>query len=110
MTKCSKTPEPLTADNAMSEVTTPGELPATGPTPAQEPPVPRKARENTKQAALIAMLRADKGATIPEIMQPTGWLSHTVRGALAGTLKKRGLIVTSEVVEGRGRVYHLPQA
>ena len=110
MTKCSKTPEPQTADNAMSEVTTPGDLPATGPTPAQEPPAPRKPRENTKQAALIAMLRADTGAKIPEIMHATGWPSHTVRGALGGALKKRGLIVTSEVVEGRGRVYHLLQA
>ena len=84
MTKRSKTPEPQTADNAMSEVTPLPEQPATGPAPAKEPPAPRKPRQNTKQAALIAMLRADTGATIPEIMQTTGWLSHTVRGALAG--------------------------
>ena len=55
------------------------------------------------------MLRADTGATIPEIMQATGWLSHTVRGALAGALKKRGLVVTSELVEGRERVYNFPR-
>jgi len=57
------------------------------------------------------MLRAPKGATIEEIMAATGWQSHTVRGAMAGALKKKlGLEVTSEKVEGRGRVYRLPAA
>jgi hypothetical protein len=71
----------------------------------------RKPREGTKQATLIAMLRAPDGATIKEIMAATGWQSHTVRGAMAGALKKKlGLEVTSEKVEGRGRVYKLPAA
>jgi hypothetical protein len=48
------------------------------------------------------------GATIKEIMAATGWQSHTVRGAMAGALKKKlGLEVTSEKVEDRGRVYSL---
>lgn len=110
MTKHSKTREPQSADTAVGDLPPLPDLPSTGPAPAHKPPALRKPRENTKQAALIAMLRSDTGATIPEIMQATGWLSHTVRGALAGALKKRGLIVTSELVEGRGRVYHLPQA
>ena len=60
---------------------------------------------------LIAMLRAPDGATIEEIMAATGWQSHTVRGAMAGALKKKlGLEVTSEKVENRGRVYKLPAA
>jgi hypothetical protein len=37
---------------------------------------------------MIGMLRAPSGATIKEIMNATGWLSHTVRGAIAGALKK----------------------
>ena len=54
------------------------------------------------------MLRAPDGATIEEIMVATGWQSHTVRGAMAGTLKKKlGLKVNSEKVENRGRVYRL---
>ena len=74
-------------------------------------PKGRTPRENTKQATLIAMLRAESGATIAEIMTATGWLSHTVRGAMAGALKKKlGLDVTSEKIEGRGRVYRLPAA
>ena len=79
---------------------------------ADEPaPKSRTPREGTKQATLIAMLRAPEGATIEEIMAATGWQSHTVRGAMAGALKKkRGLEVTSEKVEDRGRVYKLPAA
>ena len=55
------------------------------------------------------MLRSEGGATLEEITAATGWLTHTVRGAMAGALKRKlGLAVTSEKVEGRGRVYHLP--
>ena len=65
-------------------------------------------RQGTKQAALVEMLRRPEGATIAEIVAATGWQPHTVRGALAGALKKRlGLVVTSEKREGRGRVYRL---
>ena len=54
------------------------------------------------------MLARPEGATIDEIVASTGWQRHTVRGAFAGALKKRlGLAVTSEKVDGRGRVYHL---
>ena len=68
----------------------------------------RTPRAGTKQAALIAMLRAPEGATIEEITAATGWQVHTVRGAIAGALKKKlGLDVTSEKVEGRGRVYRI---
>ena len=43
-----------------------------------------------------------------EIVAVTGWQTHTVRGALAGALKKKlGLAVTSGKVEGRGRVYRI---
>jgi hypothetical protein len=58
---------------------------------------------------LIEMLCAREGVTIDEIVAATGWQPHTVRGAIAGALKKKlGLEVTSEKVEGRGRVYKLP--
>jgi hypothetical protein len=57
------------------------------------------------------MLRAPGGATIAEIVAATGWQPHTVRGAMAGALKKKlELEVTSEKVEDRGRVYKLPAA
>ncbi len=48
-----------------------------------------------------------EAATKPDVAA-LDWRPHTVRGALAGALKKKlGLEVTSEKVEGRGRVYHL---
>jgi len=66
----------------------------------------RTPREGTKQATLIAMLRAPGGATLDEIVAATGWLSHTARGAMSGALKKKlGLTITSDKVDGRGRVY-----
>ena len=94
------------------------EAPTEGPTPntsteteAEAAPKARTPREGTKQAALIAMLRAPDGATIGEITTALEWAAHTVRGAMAGALKKKlGLEVTSEKVENRGRVYKLPAA
>lgn len=68
----------------------------------------KTARENTKQAALIAMLRAPEGATLDEIVAALGWQKHTARGAMSGALKKRlGLTITSEQVSERGRVYRI---
>jgi len=91
---------------------TPTEEPAPDtPNEPEAAPKTRTPREGTKQATLIAMLRAPNGATIEKIMTATDWQSHTVRGAMAGALKKKlGLEVTSEKVEGRGRVYQLPAA
>ena len=76
--------------------------------PADATPAPRARtpRTGTKQATLIEMLRTEGGATIAEIAAATGWRDHTIRGAIAGALKKKlGLDVTSEKIEGRGRVY-----
>jgi len=66
----------------------------------------RKTREGTKQALVIEMLRRPEGATIPEIVEATDWQAHTIRGAMAGSLKKKlGLTITSEKDDQRGRVY-----
>lgn len=74
-------------------------------------PKARTPRAGTKQAKLIEMLRSEGGATIGEIVAATGWQPHTIRGAMSGALKKKlRLEVTSEKVEGRGRVYSLPCA
>jgi len=81
------------------------------PAPASPAAIQPKLRTGTKQATLISMLRAPDGATIEEIMTATGWQSHTVRGAMAGALKKKlGLEVSSEKDDARGRVYRLPVA
>ncbi len=66
------------------------------------------ARPGTKQALLIDLLKRRNGATIDEAVAATGWQPHSVRGAISGALKKKlGLTVTSEAVEGRGRVYRI---
>ena len=75
---------------------------------AEPAPEPIRRRTGTKQEALIAMLRAPDGATIDEIATALEWAPHTVRGAMAGALKKKlGLEVTSEKVTDRGRIYRI---
>ena len=70
-----------------------------------KPPIQRS---GTKQALLIAMLKAPDGASMEEIIAATQWQTHTARGAMSGALKKkRGLVVTSAKEEGRGRVYRI---
>lgn len=54
---------------------------------SKEPKAPR-AREGSKQAHLIGMLRRAKGATINEVVEALEWQPHTVRGAITGALKK----------------------
>jgi hypothetical protein len=69
---------------------------------------PTRTRADSKQAQLIEMLKAQKGATIDEIVAAFGWQRHTVRGAIAGALYyKLGLEVSWEKVEGRGRVFRI---
>ncbi|QIK39035.1 DUF3489 domain-containing protein [Caldichromatium japonicum] len=56
---------------------------------------------NSKLALVIEMLQRRDGATIHQICAATGWQAHTVRGTLAGALKKRlGLNIVSEKIEG----------
>jgi len=82
--------------------------PARGGKAGKSKPKARSTRAYSKQAKLIAMLKTAKGATIDEIVKAFDWQPHTVRGAIAGALKKKlGLNVTSEKVEGRGRVYRI---
>jgi hypothetical protein len=87
---------------------------AQAPTEASSPPAPadepreRKTREGTKQALVIEMLRRPEGASIAEIVEATSWASHTTRGFLAGTLKKKlGMAIESTKDDERGRIYRL---
>jgi hypothetical protein len=65
-------------------------------------------RADSKQAQLIAMLRAPAGATIAKIVKTFGWQPHTVRGVFSGALKKKlGLTITSEKSQGGERVYRI---
>jgi len=71
-------------------------------------PRERKTREGTKQALVIEMLRRPEGASIAEIVEATAWVSHSVRGFLAGALKKKlGMAIESTKDDARGRIYRL---
>jgi hypothetical protein len=67
-----------------------------------------RTRENSKQATVIAMLKRPEGATVDQICEATGWQPHTVRGAMAGALKKKlGLDITSDKAPGGIRIYSI---
>jgi hypothetical protein len=62
---------------------------------------------DTKHARIIAMLRTPSGATIAAIMKVTDWQQHSVRGFLAGIVRKKlGLNLVSELTD-KGRVYRI---
>jgi hypothetical protein len=67
-----------------------------------------RTRADSKQALVIGLLQRPEGATIAQIMEATGWQQHTVRGTLAGTLKKRlGLTINSTKETCGQRVYRI---
>jgi hypothetical protein len=64
------------------------------------------ARDGSKKAEVLDLLQRAQGATLPEIMELTGWQAHTVRGFISGTLnKKLGLTVESSRPDGKERTY-----
>ena len=60
---------------------------------------PGPAKSPSKLDQVEALLLMPTGTTIPDIMAATGWQQHSVRGAMAGALKKRGLMITSDKVD-----------
>jgi len=62
----------------------------------------------TKHDRVLTLLSQRNGATIPEMMEATGWQQHSVRGFLAGTVKKKlGFTLTSAKSEGELRRYRI---
>jgi hypothetical protein len=72
--------------------------------PAQQPVTGRV----TKNVHLLQLLNRPEGASIEDMMQATEWQQHSVRGFLAGTVKKKmGLALTSSKAEGDVRRYRI---
>jgi len=62
----------------------------------------------TKNSQLLQLLNRPEGASIEDMMQATEWQQHSVRGFLAGTVKKKmGLSLTSSRAEGEVRRYRI---
>ena len=60
-----------------------------------------------KQAAVLMLLRRPSGTTITRIMTATGWQAHSVRGFLAGVVRRKlALTLQSEKTDGE-RVYRV---
>ena len=82
-----------------SAVTKPAQLVLGGPEGKSGTP--------SKQAVIIDMLRAPTGTTIAAMMQSTGWQQHSVRGFLAGVVRKKlKLKLTSAKIDGN-RIYRI---
>ena len=57
----------------------------------------------TKLTLVTDLLARPHGASIEELSAATGWQAHSVRGAMAGALKRKGLVITSEKHDGMRR-------
>ena len=85
-------------------------------TPAKKAPKAKKGaksaestgpREGSKTAQVVEMLKRKNGATLEEIMEKMAWQRHTVRGFMAGAMKKAGFTVESFKSEKGDRTYRI---
>ena len=65
------------------------------------------ARRESKKARIIAMLRAPGGATIDAMARAATWQPHSVRGFLAGVVRKKLGLNLISAASGSGRVYRI---
>lgn len=72
-------------------------------TTSDQPDTAASAQKTTKLDLMVAKLEGPNGATIADLMAVTGWQAHSVRGALTGTLKKKGHVILSEKIDGQRR-------
>ena len=79
--------------------------------PAKKAPKAAKetgARDGSKAAKVLDLLKRPEGATLAVLMKATEWQAHSVRGFLSGTVsKKLGLAVSSAKVEDGERTYSI---
>jgi Protein of unknown function (DUF3489) len=91
--KPAKSGEPKPAAAAKPKKGTPAKASAKSPKAAK--PSSEGPREGSKTAQVVALFQRKNGATLAEIMDKMGWQKHTVRGFMAGAMKKAGYSVES---------------
>ncbi len=85
----------------LQKITTPV---ATVPTPVDQP----QSGRSTKQERMLTLLSRPEGASIEEMIEATNWQQHSVRGFLAGTVKKKlGFSLSSAKAANGPRRYHI---
>lgn len=67
----------------------------------------RKPNPNSKQSQVIAMLQSSTGATVTAMMTATGWQKHSVRGFLAGVVRKPLKLKLASTKVGDDRIYRI---
>ena len=98
-------PQASTEENATMAKKTRKTKTAAGNVRAKRDPQPRA---ESKQSKMIDMMKRTNGASLAELQEKFGWQAHTVRGAVAGALKKKlGLKVEASKDEKRGLVYKI---
>jgi len=70
------------------------------PQPAVPDAVPAAPRATTKRDLMIDLLRRPAGASLAERATGTGWQPHSIRGAIAGSLKRKGHVITARRIDG----------
>jgi Protein of unknown function (DUF3489) len=95
----------------LTTVYTPAKAAPSEPRPRTDTKLPRTSkRSSSKLEMVLGMLRQPKGTTVGAIAKATGWQQHSVRGFLAGVVKKKlKLKLKSEVVDDE-RVYSIAKA
>ncbi len=76
-------------------------------TPTQTSAVKSKIKATTKTETLLALLKRSSGVTTTELMSASGWQNHSVRGFLAGAVKKKGLVLSSKKQADGSRRYRI---
>lgn len=79
------------------------ELPALCTAAEAAGPTPRISKLTT----LIALLQSEDGVPLAALCEVTGWQGHSVRGAMAGTLRRKGYAITSLKPEDGHRRYRI---
>ena len=64
---------------------------------------PAASTATSKLEQIVALLCRPEGASLAELVALTGWQAHSVRGALAGSLKRKGHVILSEKIAGERR-------